>query len=506
MSQNQANANFAATPDNHSKHYVAIDLGSNSFHMIVAREQGGCLQIVHRQKQQVRLGAGLSDDNLLSQSAIENALDCLKEFKHSIENLADISVRIVATYALRKAKNSDEFLEQAKKVIPYPIDIISGKMEAELIYNGVAHTQPIRGKTLIIDIGGGSTEFVIGNKFFPQLADSLDMGCISYYQQFFKTGIISADIMKAAQQDAEQKLQAIADKYRKCSWKMALGTSGSIKVISQIMLELYGDEKISAKRLKRLVKQLILWGHSNNLPLHCIEEQRRPLIAGAVAVLSACFKQLNIQHMAFSQGGVREGVLYQLSDSRTDIDTRERTINNLVKLHHIDQRFSQSVQAQIHTFIEQLNNTAIALTPDEVTLLMWSAQLHEIGISINAKKRHRHGAYIIEHSDMPGFSETEQRTIAAMVSHHRAKIKFKFKAENYSISNNRLKLLIQILRLAILFTQGRVQTKPTPTSIKLHDMSLAIATSEQQQLNKKLINEVQMQQDAGLSLTLYQMK
>ena len=494
-----------------AKHLVAIDLGSNSFHLIIAREQDGCLQILHRQKQSIAIAAGLNSAGFLSDKIIEKAVDCLHEFNLAIDGLPCCISRIVATYALRTAKNIEQFKEKAQQVLPYPIEVISGKLEAELIYKGVAHTQPLHGTTFIIDIGGGSTELVVGHKFSIFLADSMSMGCISFQQQFFLNGEITATAMNNAQLYAAEQLTGVADRYRVANCKVTLGTSGSIKVIAQVMLELYGDKKITVKRLNRLVKQLIQWQHCDNIPLHSLEENRRPLLAGAVAILSSCFNLLGIKQMHFSLGGLREGVLYDLSQSRTDIDTRERTIQNLSHLYHVDQAFNQGVLQQI-TFMNQQLPQKKLLTQDELSFLTWAAQLHEIGISINSKKRQRHSAYIIKHSDMPGFSENEQLIIAQLVRNHRGKIKFKHTnnvAQNKqtSIKTVRIPLLTQLLRLAIIFTHGRVQSQVTPITVNhiVHTDNgerIEVNLNSQTHLLDTLIAEVEVQASIGLVLVI----
>jgi len=493
-------------------HLVAIDLGSNSFHFIIAREQDGCLQILDRQKQSIGLAAGLDENNCLSKAAIAKAITCLREFNLSLTNLPSSAIRIVATHALRNASNIDDFKQQANLVLPHPIEVISGKREAELIFKGVAHTQPLRGTTFIIDIGGGSSELVIGNNFTTSLADSLSMGCISFQQQFFATGEINTAAMHDAQAFAKAQLTSVADRYRELDSKTVLGTSGSIKTISLVMLELYGDNKITAKRLNRLVKQLIRWQHHQNIPLHSIEAARRPLLAGAVAILSTCFSQLGITQMKFSLGGLREGVLYDLSQSRTDIDTRERTIQNLMRLYHVDKAFNQGVLQQVAFISQQLQTAKGRLSRGELALLCWAAKLHEIGIAINSKKRQRHGAYIIEHSDMPGFNSKEKQLIALLVTNHRGKIKLAGdEASLLGISNARIHLLIQILRLAIILTQGRLQvSKPAVTAtpivvtylLSAGKPSLKITLKDKIGLAKKLALESQKQSSAGITLTL----
>lgn len=485
-----------------TSHLVAVDLGSNSFHIIIAREQDGCLQIMYRHKCAVELAAGLDEQNQLSTQAMDKAMTCLREFNVSLSQLPRSAVRIVATHALRKAKNIDDFIHKAQQVLPYPIDVISGKLEAELIYQGVAHTQALNKQTLIIDIGGGSTELVVGSGFTSHIADSLEMGCISFQRKFFLCGEITHSKINAAQQYALTQLSVITDKYQQYNWQTTLGTSGSIKVISRAMLELYGDGAISTKRLNNLIDRLVSWQHCDNIPLRSIEPKRRPLLAGAVAILSSCFQWLSLSQMYFSAGGVREGVLYELSESRTDIDTRERTVNNLIKLHHLEQGFSQRVLWQLNDFKNKLENTSIQLSSNEFQLLHWAVQLHEIGITVNSKKRQLHGAYIIEHSELPGFSEQEQQILVLLIANHRGKIQCPIDEPLPLPVNERLLLLIQLLRLAILLTQGRLPQRITPSKLTYQDNTLYLTLSKQDNLVNQLDSEIQKQRSAGLNLNI----
>jgi exopolyphosphatase/guanosine-5'-triphosphate,3'-diphosphate pyrophosphatase len=484
------------------KHLVAIDLGSNSFHIIIAKEQDGCLQILYRQKSAVGLASGLDNHNMLSAQAIAKAVDCLREFNLSLCQFSSNAIRIVATHALRKAENVQYFIDEARKVLPYPIEVISGINEAELIYKGVAHTQHLSGQTLIIDIGGGSTELVIGSGFTHHVADSLEMGCVTFNCQFFSCGAITHNKIEQAQQYALQQLDKLSDKFQQKSWQTVLGTSGSIKAISQVMLELYGDSTISNERLNKLSEQLISWQHCESIPLRSLEPRRRPLLAGSVAILSSCFKWLNISQIHFSAGGVREGVLYDLCSSRTDIDPRERTVQNLINLHHIDQAFSHRILWQIDDFKSALNKTSISLTSYEFQLLNWSARLHEIGIAINSKKRQHHGAYIIEHSYMPGFSVQEQQIIALLILNHRGKLKLPIQHDFTIIPKQRLELLIQLLRLAVLLTQGRQQQRVTPCELFHSKNTLILALPTHEGLMNILNKEIDRQQATGLELTI----
>ena len=298
----------------HDKHLVALDLGSNSFHIVIVHEKANGMQVIHKQKQSTKLAAGLDKNNNLSKEAINIGINCLKGFSHSFSTLNNCHVGIVATYALRQANNSDEFIQQAAKVLPYPIEIISGKREAELIFSGVAHNLVIEQPTLIIDIGGGSTEFVIGESLTPQLTNSTDMGCVSFTQAFFPSGEISSQAMNSAKEQAKQTLKAISKPYNDMGWQHTLGTSGSMKAIALAMNEIFGDREVTTQRLNILQALLIEWGHKDKILLQKLSDKRRPLIAAAVAILSVCFEVLNIESLNYNSSGVREGLLYQLKN------------------------------------------------------------------------------------------------------------------------------------------------------------------------------------------------
>mgnify|MGYP000073657295 FL=1 len=485
-----------------ANHIVAIDLGSNSFHLIIAREQAGCLQTLYRQKSAIGLAAGLNSSNILSDEAINKAIHCLREFNLSLNHLSCNAIRIVATHALRKAKNIQTFIDKTKEVFPYPIEIISGKLEAELIYKGVAHTHSLKGKTLIIDIGGGSTEFVVGKGFNHIVADSLEMGCITFKQYFFANGAITQNNIEQAQRFALKQLFQLPEQFQQYKLNTVIGTSGSIKTISHIMFELWGDYTITKKRLNLLAKALINWKHCNHIQLRPLAPHRRPLLARAVTILLSCLKWLKISQINFSTGGVREGVLYSLTDTRTDIDTKERTVQNLVNLYHVDHAFSARILKHLTTFQHLLNDSPTRLSDNEFQLLIWAARLHEIGIAINSKKRQKHGAYIIEQSNMPGFTAEEQTCITYLVGNHRGKLKVPVDSDSVMISNERFLFITQLLRLAILLTQGRQKKRTLPYKIEYIDDTLILALPYREELMQKLEEEIVIQQGIGLRLLI----
>lgn len=493
---------------NKIKHLVAVDLGSNSFHLVIARQQAGCIKIVHSQKQRVSLVKGLNPQHLLSQEAIARGVECLKEFSHSFSHLPQVSVRAVATHALRSAMNSDAFLKAAFSAFPYPIEIISGVDEAELIYQGVAYTQPIKNKTLVIDIGGGSTEIIVGKHFKPERVNSLTLGSGSFCERFFIQGGITEGQMQKAQSFATSIIHSYAKAYRDSGWKDALGTSGSIKAIYLCLNELYEVKHISAEHLALFKQQLIKWQHYENIPLRSIDKRRLPLLAPAVAILSAFFENFGISQLSHSSGALREGVLFSLSNTHADIDVRQRTINDLCQLHYIDRAFSQRVLRQLQLFNEQLAKNSQELASSTLQFLSWAAYLHEIGITINRNKRQKHGHYILKNTEMPGFDDEQRSTLMALVRNHRCGIHLDSKDESSDESSQHVHLLqmIQLFRLAVILTRSQSSMEPTSVAVHYQNDTLIMTINssivQQSELMVSLEKEISQTAKAGIKLRL----
>jgi exopolyphosphatase/guanosine-5'-triphosphate,3'-diphosphate pyrophosphatase len=464
-------------------HIVAIDLGSNSFHLVIAKEHNNAITLLESHKERISLGSGLDDTHNLSSEAIERGINCLKVFSQRFNLLPFSRVRVVATHTLRKAANSNDFIKAAKSIFPYPIEIVDGHTEAELIYSGVAHTQPLRGRTLVIDIGGGSTELIIGKGFSANLTDSLELGSGQLTKQFFSNNEITEQSFEQAYQYALTQLSPIADRYRKLGWKSAIGTSGSIKLIQHVFKELNGSPKISLKRLRRLKKQLVLWGNTDNIPLTCVKTEKLDILASAVTILTACFDLLALEEINYSSAALREGVLYGLSKSRHDIDIRQRTVNNMCRLYHTDIAFSTRVTKQLNYFIKQLPEK-FKINQDQLECLSWASQLHEIGLHINTKKRQKHAAYILTHSDMLGFNQAERELMILLVKYHRAKISL---TDDLSLATAQNKLLISLFRLAVICTQGRLNLPLLAIEIGYSSNNLALILNKAHYKNSALI-------------------
>ncbi|QSX39035.1 Ppx/GppA phosphatase family protein [Shewanella sedimentimangrovi] len=429
-------------------------MGSNSFHLVIAREQDGSLQILHKEKQQVQLAQGLSPDGILSSDAMERGLNCLRDFSQRFSNLCETQVRLVATHTLRVARNRDAFVSAALKIIPYPIEIIPGHEEARLIYSGIAQSQVLGKRNLVIDIGGGSTEVVIGEKNQPMQLSSLRCGCVSYNERFFADGQLTLAAFRAAQSAADKQFASLSKEYFSGNWEMVLGSSGSVKAICEALAELYGDETVTLSRLKELKLRLVQWGEISQVQLANVEARRVPLVPAGLAILISFFRRLGIGRLDFTQGALREGVLYELAGIGQYQDIRQRTVESIAQLYHVDQQHAAKVRDTVMAQFEQVADDW-QLRP-HARLLSYAASLHEIGIHINSRGHHKHGAYIIAHSDLPGFSQDLQRDLALLIANHRKKPDLE--AIGTLEPGHRLAMvrLLALLRLGVLTHLGRI--------------------------------------------------
>ncbi len=439
--------------------FAAIDLGSNSFHMVVAREEAHAIQIIDREREMVRLAAGLDRENLLTDEASERALGCLARFGERLRGLNPDNVRVVGTNALRKAKNSREFIARAEQALGFSIEIISGVEEARLVYLGAAQTlQGDRGRRMVVDIGGGSTEIIIGDKSLPIFLESLYMGCVGTSERFFAGGEFSKFRMRRAILDAELELEPHIATLRSLAADDIIGTSGTARAINNVLHENgWSETGITRKGLKKLVKHIVRCGHVDHLDIAGLSEERRPVFAGGVAVMMAIFGALNLKFMRVSEGSLREGVLHDLIGRVLYEDRRAVTVIELMKRHHIDMEHGQRVRRTTLALFDQVENQD--LLQRERRLLGWAAQLHEIGLMIAHNQHHRHGAYVLENMDLPGFSRQEQRALATMVRLHRRKFHPDLISDSVYVRSEALGLMTRLLRLGVLLNRGRMPIK-----------------------------------------------
>lgn len=449
--------------DNPPRHEIvaAVDLGSNSFHMSVARVVDGGLQTLGRIKERVQLAAGLYDDKRLSEEAIQRGVDCLKVFGQRLKGMHPDAVRVVGTNTLRLAKNAGEFLQRAEEVLGFPIEVIAGKEEARLIYAGIAHTRAEKDRRLVIDIGGGSTEIIIGTGFSPQLLDSLQMGCVSYERQFFAGGEINKARFKAAQMQCYLELQTIEQRYRKLGWQLAIGSSGTIISIADILRARYDDGSITLSRLTALRDEIIELGHADKLKLPSLNDDRRAIFAPGLAILLSCFEILGIAQMQATEAALREGLLYELVGRFTHLDVRERSIYGLVHRHQIDLEQAERVRDTALMLYRQVAADWHLDEPELQAILGWAAMVHEIGLVISYGQMHKHGGYVLAHSDIDGFSEQEKQLLALLVRAHRRKYPEDEFANVPKYWRLKARRLARLIRLAVLLHHRR-SDEPLP--------------------------------------------
>ena len=406
------------------EYVAAVDMGSNSFRLEVGRIVGNQIYPLDGLKETVRLAAGLTAEKMLDTDSQQRALAALLRFGERLRGFAPDAVRAVATNTLRVAKNAPQFLMQAEQALGFPIEVIAGREEARLIYLGVAHTLPNRGvRHLVVDIGGGSTEFIIGQDIQPLQLESLYMGCVSYSLRYFPQGRIDKRGMKEAELAARRELQAIVHAYRDTGWDEAVGSSGTAKAIIELLeLNGFADGAITLDGLDALRNSLIRAGHASRCGLEGMRPDRVPVIPGGVAIMSAVFKEFGLERMVFSEGALRLGVLYDLLGRYHHEDLREATVKRFMQRYEVDGRQAVRVSALALALYKQLRPQDDIDESPAALFLNWSARLHEIGISVAHASFHKHSAYILANADMPGFSKRDQALLARLVLAHRGKL------------------------------------------------------------------------------------
>ncbi|PJG83244.1 exopolyphosphatase [Caviibacterium pharyngocola] len=442
---------------------AAIDLGSNSFHMIVARIINGSIQVLSRLKQKVQLAEGLDENNVLSQEAITRGVNCLALFAERLQGFNPENVNVVGTYTLRRAVNNAEFLRQAQQVFPYPINIISGQTEAKTIYAGVSHTQPETGRKLVVDIGGGSTEMIIGDGFIPLAAESRHMGCVSFAKKFFPQGKISPENFQRAKQNALNKIDDLAFEFNKLGWQSVLGSSGTIKTVYQVIsANTDPNGIITPQRLNELTEIVLRADHFDNLRLAGLNEDRTDVFVPGLAILSAVFENFSIKEMRYSDGALREGVMYGLEKNFQVTDIRQRTALGLAEQFNLDTAQSERVFHSAQLLCRQIEHWENAKYADEMKdILFWAARLHEVGIVINHRGLQKHSAYILQNIELPGFDKEQQRLLATLVRYQINSFKSGDLAKFARYTESDVLTLVRLLRLAVMLNKSRQATELT---------------------------------------------
>ncbi|MDE2131753.1 MAG: exopolyphosphatase [Betaproteobacteria bacterium] len=480
---------------------AAVDLGSNSFRLQVSRVVQGQPYTLDALKEPVRLAAGLLPDKTLSEPSQQRALACLERFGERLRGVPRDAVRAVGTNALRVAKNAPQFLQRAEAVLGVPIEIIAGHEEARLIYVGVTHSLPhARGRRLVVDIGGGSTEFIIGRGHSPQLLESLYMGCVSFSARYFPGGKVTAKGFRSAQLAAAAEMQVLAGRFRAPHWDHAVGSSGTARALAELLEQNgFAGQGITPDGLAFLRTRLLEAGDVRHLGLAGLRPERAPVLPGGMAIMCSVFDELGITRMQTTESGLREGVLYELLGRFEHQDIREATVQAFAERYQADPEQARRVARLALTLFRQ------AASPESFrqygAYLRWAAALHEIGMSIAHGGYHRHSAYIIDNADMPGFSKPEQAMIGGLLQGQRGRLP---KVAS-RVTGREGWLMVLCLRLAVLIHRDRSDF-PVPR-LRLHDRSRGFALSlsgawlaRNALTQANLASEMQHWQDVGLSL------
>lgn len=432
---------------------AAVDLGSNSFRLEMGRLDRGQLLRVHYLKEPVRLGAGLDDSRNLTAEAMKRGWECLARFAEQLSSFRPHQVRAAATQTLREARNRDEFLSRAQEILGLPIDVISGREEARLIYQGVAHLLPqSQQQRLVVDIGGRSTELILGQGYQADVMESFRVGSVAWSLRYFPDGQFSASALDRAEVAAQAILDGAVDTYTRDRWQAAYGSAGTIGAVADILLatgQTQGD--VTREGLDWLRQQLLQARSADRLRLPGLKEDRRPVIGGGLSILRAVFSLLDIDRMEPARGGLRHGLLYDLIDrEQLESDVRQATVDRLAMRFDVDRKQARRVTQAAAHFLHQLHPPA-ARDQDHARQLAWAAELHEVGIQISHSDYHKHGAYILDNTDAAGFSQQELHRLGLLILGHRGKLR-KLEAD---FDDAGLVEQLLCLRLAVILCHAR---------------------------------------------------
>jgi exopolyphosphatase/guanosine-5'-triphosphate,3'-diphosphate pyrophosphatase len=455
---------------------AAVDLGSNSFHMIVGELRHGQLAVLDRIRETVRLAEGLSGSGDIAPAARERALDCLARFGERLRDIRAGKVRAAGTSTIRRAREDSTFMAEAEEALGHPIEIVSGLEEARLIYTGVTHSMPpTDGLRLVMDIGGGSTELILGQGSQPRALESLHLGCVSMTERFFPEGRITREGFQRARTAAQLELRPVKAFFRGAGEVEAIGASGTIRATEQAARELgLSMAGLTREVVEQLIEKVLEFDSTNSLDMNSLSERRADVWPGGLAILAEVMNTLQLPNLQVSDGALREGLLYDLLGRLQHEDARERTVVAMMSRYQVDQKQAKRVARTASELYAQVRSEWGFSRAIAGKVLDWAARLHEIGIDISHDGYQRHGAYIAENADMPGFPRAEQRFLAALIGGQRLRIDLSsFDDLPKSWREPALRLLM-LLRLAVLLNRSRKKIAPVPVSLRVSDNNLSI--------------------------------
>lgn len=460
---------------------ASVDLGSNSFHLLVARYELGSLQIIDRMREMVRLAAGLGEDGGLDVDHRNRALACLARFGQRLRDIPAPHVRAMATNTVRRLADPRSFLVAGEAALGHAIEVAPGREEARLIYLGVAHAFPqLPGRRLVVDIGGGSTEFIIGKGLDALETESLQMGCVVSTRHLFPDGRITRKRWENARTELAVELRQFAPNYRARGWSEAIGSSGTIKALGGVSRAMgVGDWVVTRDSLTRICDAIITAGHVDAIDLPDLSEQRRPVIAGGAVILDAVFDVLELERMRISDSALREGVLWDMIGRAEQRDPRERAVASWSQRYSVDLAQAARVETTAAMMFNQLRS-AWNLEDAAEGWLRFAARLHEIGFAVAHSQHQLHAAYLVENGDLPGFSAQEQQILAFLL--HVQRRAPGTALERLQQLPDRLQqpalAIAVILRLSILLHRARSDEAMPPIALRAGPRSLRLALDD----------------------------
>jgi len=451
---------------------AAVDLGSNSFRLEIGRFEHGHIQRVEYLKETVRQGNGLDKEHNLSLEAMQRGWDCLARFAERLAGFPRAHVRAVATQTLRDARNREVFLQRGREVLGHPIDVVSGPEEARLIYQGVSRLLPQSDeRRLVVDIGGRSTELILGERFMARAVASFQVGSVAWSTRYFPEGQFTGAVFAAAEIAAKAVLDEALETYRPSAWDVAYGSSGTMGAVGDILTAAGQPEGTITRAGLDWLRERLLRAHSvDKLRLDGLKEDRRPVIGGGLSVLRAMFDLLDIDTMQVAQGALRQGALYDLLDrEQPETDLRNSTVQGLLHSFAVERIHAERVA---RTACQLFAQAAPNLGGTALRKLGWAAQLHEIGCRISHSDYHRHGAYILDNSDVAGFAQHELHRLGCLVLGHRGKVR-KLEAD---LNDATFALQLLCLRIAVALCHARRDPDLQGLSLAVKGKRFCLAT------------------------------
>jgi exopolyphosphatase/guanosine-5'-triphosphate,3'-diphosphate pyrophosphatase len=446
---------------------------------VVKTPSGTQLRPIDTLRESVRLAAGLTDNKLLGNDAYQRGITAIRRFGERIRGFDPANVRAVATNTLRVAKNAPNFIREAEEALGFPIEVIAGVEEARLIYIGAAHEVPaVQGNRLVVDIGGGSTELIIGKGYEPKLMESLYIGCVSHSLRFFPKGDIDAHAFKEAELAARREIQVISGAFLRSGWKQVIGSSGTARALADLIAANNFNGQIpdsfngliTRDGLKAMKKHLLKYDNLAQVELPGLKDDRRSVWPGGLAIMIAVFDELGIESMEVTDAALRVGVLYDLLGRSQHDDMRFVTVEQFMQRYSVDREQAKRVGIHAVGFLAQLPKPEVESRVDNSALLQWAANLHEIGLSISHNGYHKHSAYIAGNADMPGFSKNDQARLAALLIGHTGKLGKL--ANNPSFKDWRM---LFCLRLSQVLSRGRNDVEFPKVKVSEHDGSYLVS-------------------------------